>query len=390
MHAERVLWRGLVPLLALLGSGSETAQATCPSRATWPTERWPSRSAEITASRAQAIREFEAYAFPAHVDGQPDRDIHTGAVVLIQDGAILYERYGDGFDARTRHNHAGFAKSLFSALAGVAVAEGALGLDDSVCDHLDGIRADNCVIRTRDLMACGSGLRWVESEEPLTGSLDALQHTSMIQMYLGDGRADAARFVLNHERRDPPGTTWQHSNGDTTALGAVVAASMAPRHGETWAFTSLLDRIGAGDSVLSRDRQGSPLLWHSGAHDLARLAFLFLNDGCWEDVRLLPEGWVSRARTVPDGFRQQRVEEILGIQVPGHLWFVNTAVPEHGLGKPWPNLPDDMYFNFLRMGGVVMIIPSRDLILIQWTRQTDTDYDAYVFVDKVLAIAGDS
>jgi CubicO group peptidase (beta-lactamase class C family) len=53
----------------------------------------------------------------------------TRAILVVEDGAIIAERYAPGYDANTRFNSYSMAKSYTSTLAGILVGQGHLKLD---------------------------------------------------------------------------------------------------------------------------------------------------------------------------------------------------------------------------------------------------------------------
>jgi len=376
-----------VILLATLVAGAARAQ-NCPTRPYWPTTEWRSRAAEVKAARAAEVAALEDYAFKVTGNEPGLTGVRVAGFLIVKSGEIVYERYALGADDDKRQNYMGFARSVVGALTGVAVAHGALTLDDSVCAHLDNVPEGNCTIQVQHLLDMSSGLDWQESHLGATGALDPVQHCSVAAMSFGEGRADMARFALNHPRRDEPGATWQFSTGDSLALSGVVGAAMTPQYGEHWPWSLLLDRIGAGNSVFTHDPRGALLHWIASLRDLARFGYLYLNDGCWDGERLLPEHWVAESRTVPEAFKRKRVVELWGTEVAGRGWMVNQAVPEQGLNKSWPNLPDDAFFMAGGLDGTILfVIPSLDLLVAIWGNNHDGNYDMGRMMDLSLAIA---
>jgi CubicO group peptidase (beta-lactamase class C family) len=378
---------GLLALAAAILANEARGQ-NCPTRPYWPTTEWRSRADEVKVTRAAEIKALEDYAFSVTSKEPGLAGVRVAGFLIVKNGEIIYERYALGADASKRQNYMGFGRTVVGALTGVAVAHGALTLDDSVCAHLDGVRSDNCSIEVHHLLDMESGIDWQESHVGAAGALDPVQHCSAAAMGFGEGRADMARFVLNHPRRDEPGATWQYSNGDGAVLSAVIVSAMNPQHGEHWPWTLLLDRIGAGNSVFTRDPKGALVHWIASLRDLARFGFLYLNDGCWDGARLLPAGWVAASRTVPEGFKRKRIVELWGTEVAGRSWMVNQAVPEQGLTKSWPNLPDDAFFMAGGFDGTAVFgSQSLDLLIAIWGDSFDGNYDMGRMVDMSLAIA---
>ncbi len=309
---------GLIALVLVI-SVEATADEVCPSRATWPTSDWPLE--QTARARAGAVAELQQYMFGAEALA---RGIQTDALVIVRGGAIVWERYARGYTSSMKHLGWSLSKTFTNALAGRAVALHALSIDDSICRFRPGTRRDNCAITVRSLLDMSSGIDWHESAEtPPTLDL------TVVDMLFRDGRRDMAAYVASLPRRDPPGTTWEYSSGDITLLAAVVQAALEPEYSSDFPWSLLLDRIGARNVTWERDDAGTLVggsyLWAT-PRDLARLGYLYLNDGCWNRERLLPQGWVHDATTVNASFRRKPLFRNAGDVYGRELWL-NRPVP---------------------------------------------------------------
>src|SRR5690606_10124847 len=96
--------------------------APCPDR-TWPKDAWPSRVEDVASAKAAAIAALESYAFTRTGADEERLGIRTDSVLVVQDGAIVYERYTAPWTAEDRHLVWSVTKSLTSALTGIAAAK---------------------------------------------------------------------------------------------------------------------------------------------------------------------------------------------------------------------------------------------------------------------------
>jgi hypothetical protein len=375
----------LLALLTCCLTGSAHAQ-NCPTRPYWPTTEWRSRADQVRATRATEIAELEKFMYTSQCTVAKRTGWCTDALIIVKGGEIVYERYDLDFGPGHRYDTRWITFGALSALTGVAVAQGSVTLADSVCDHLTGVRADNCDIDLQDLLDWGSGLEWQQSAvSKFAPGLGATQQLSWLAMDFGQGRADRARFVLGHPQRFDPGTSWHPTSGDPVALSAAVGVAMSARFGERWPWDLLFDRIGAGSSVYERDTQGTLVQWVASARDVARLGYLFLNDGCWEGARLLPEKWVTEARTVPAGFTQNRDPGAGGNSVPGRLWWTNVLVPGSEMGQMMPTLPEDTLCSGLDGGSLLFVIPSQDVVIVRLATDFST-FQSDQFIELLLQV----
>jgi CubicO group peptidase (beta-lactamase class C family) len=367
---------------ALLALCALPARAVCPARTEWPVPDWADDTASIAAARKDEIAALEAYAFTLTGDDDDREGIRTDGVVIVKGGKVVYERYARGFAATQRHPTWSVTKSVTNALTGVAVRAGGFDPGASICRSLALADRDKCRITAQHLLEMSSGLDWRESYEHAS-----YQASSVLAMLYGVGRRDMAGFVAGHPFRDEPGATYAYSTGDSTLLSAAVHGHMRRAFPEDWPWGLLFDRIGAPQVTLERDTAGNPVggsYWYASPRDMARLGYLYLNDGCWAGERLLPEGWVGDATRVSLPYRLAA----LGTdpdEVYGRQFWVNRAVPEHGRTQlPWPGAPDDAYAARGHWGQSITVVPSLDAVIV---RTADDREPGVLSFDRFLALA---
>lgn len=373
-------------MLLAASLASEARGQNCPTRAHWPTDSWNSRANTVADGRPAELAALDAYVYDdAGADSDATR-MRTDTVFIVQNGEAIYDRPRHGYDTSgKRHIAWQVSASVTNVLTGVAVQRGELSLDDSICKFMDRIASDRCAITVRHLLDSASGLEWIDAQDTASQ-----QSWSLPQMLYGDGQRDAARFVVDHPLRAAPGAAWHDSPGDVTLLATVVDAAMQPGRSPSWPWSELLDPIGASYLVLERDRAGRPLgathFWGASA-DLARIGFLFINDGCWDGQRLLPEGWVTASTTVQQPYQTRKIDAAAP-RVPGRLWWLNRAVSETNTPKPWPRLPDDLYAAIGQGGQLLVVIPSADLVIVRQASDGERSvFDLQEFVLRAMQLA---
>ncbi len=349
-------------MAATLGLASSSQAQPCPTRARWPTAQWPSRAEEVGRTHPDAVRALEDYAFTLVGKDEQRLGLRTDGLLVIQHGDIVYERYARGYDAPKRHISWSVAKSITSALTGIAVGKGALALDDSICKYVTAALPDTCKVKVRHLLEFSSGLDWKESYEH-----ESYQVSSVLAMLYGEGRHDMVAFITGHTLRAEPGTEFSYSTGEITLLAAVVRAALAPNDGEQYAWKLLFNRVGMTTVAQERDAKGNPLgasSLYATPQDYARFGYLYLNDGCWAGERVLPEGWVRQSTTPSLPFRQTAGKA--DTEANGYEWWLNTPVPERGIPDlPWQGAPGDAYAAIGHWGQYIFVIPSADVVIVR-------------------------
>ncbi|MGQ0508711.1 MAG: serine hydrolase domain-containing protein, partial [Myxococcaceae bacterium] len=95
----------------------------CVPLAGWPTQEWSVQLVD-PAAKATQIKALEDLAFTRTGKDEERLGVRTDGLVIIRNGVLVYEKYARGFDASKRHISWSVAKSISSALTGVAVSQG--------------------------------------------------------------------------------------------------------------------------------------------------------------------------------------------------------------------------------------------------------------------------
>lgn len=364
------------------------AAAPCPTRASWPTAGFPDAQEKTAAVRAADIAALQDFAFRLVGTDEERRGPRTDAVLIIKDGALIYERYARGYTAKNRHYTWSMAKSVTNAFAGLAAARGALHIDDSVCAYVPTLPVRRCDITIRHLLEFSSGLDWRESYENQSN-----QVSSVLAMLYGEGRRDMMAFVAGHPSRDPPGETFMYSSGDATFLMGVVdralRGAMPPAQWPDYDARLLFDVLGMGSALFERDTAGTPVgssFFYATPRDLAKFGYFYLNDGCWAGGRLLPEGWVRDSVAVSPPFRRRPLATDPG-DVQGRQFWLNRPVPEQGVAVPWPDVPQDAYAARGHWGQSITVVPSRGVVIVRLADDREPGFDFNRFLALALQVA---
>jgi CubicO group peptidase (beta-lactamase class C family) len=256
----------------------------------WPTDEWPRGEPRGDIERLEdALDQFSAQ--------PPDMGVGL-ALVVVQGGRLVAERYGPDTTPDTPLISWSMAKSITHALVGIAVREGRLDID-TPAPVPEWAGDDRHAITTRQLLQMRDGLDFVEDY------VDA-EVSHCIDMLFGSGRDDVAAYAAARPLAHAPGTTWNYSSGTSNIVARIVGDAV----GDILAFMhrELFDPLGMSSAVARVDGAGTFVgssFVDATARDFARFGLLYLRDGIWDGRRLLPVGWVDDARTFtahdPDG-----------------------------------------------------------------------------------------
>ncbi|MBI1182085.1 MAG: serine hydrolase [Alphaproteobacteria bacterium] len=339
-----------------------------PPDAAWPTLQWEERGPgpNVDGFRLKALLD-QAFAQPA-----PDDLPGTRAVLIVHHGRLVTERYADGFGPDRKFLSQSMAKTVLAALVGVLAGDGRLSLDAPAPVPAWRERDDpRHAITLRDLLQMRGGLNFDEAYfNPFT--------SDVLPMLFGRHRDDMAAFAAERGLAAAPGTRWSYSSGTANIVSGIVRDTVGGSRAAYLAFMrrALFGPIGMKSAEPEFDRAGTFVAssWlHATARDWARFGLLLLRGGIWNGRLVLPEGWVDFMRT-PTAASHGAY---------GALTWLNG--PEGG-PRRYPGLPADVFMALGHGGQVILMVPSRDLVIVRLGR---TGYDHYDYLFRWLGeVAG--
>jgi CubicO group peptidase (beta-lactamase class C family) len=321
----------------------------------WPTVAWPTGPLPV------GVTDRLEHALAVVAAPRPGLG-ETRAVVIIHHGRLVAERYMPGFGPDTPLLSWSMAKSITQALVGIAVRRGLVDIDKPMGNPHWAATDPRAAIPWRNWINMIDGQDYHE-----IGVYDQTRNDAARMLY-GVGRLDVAGFGASLPLIHAPGTHWNYNSAGVNliadALGRVFAAGTTPTERRARLLALMKDElfgpIGMTSAQPEFDSTGNfvgSALVYATARDWARFGLLYLRDGVWQGRRILPEGWVDFART------RTPVEDC---DVYGAGWWVTPAV---GRGKPYqalaPNGPRDLFLAQGHEGQVVVVVPSKDLVLVR-------------------------
>lgn len=293
---------------------------------------------------------FEADAMRAAIDAAfADEKAATRAILVVRDGAVIAERYADGFAADTRFLSWSMAKSVTATMVGVAVRRGLINIEDAAPVDAWGSGDDRAAITWNDLLQMQSGLAFVEDYA------DTSSDVSKMLFRARDAGAVAANKPLEHA----PGSFWSYSSGTTNLIQRTLRETLEANDVGYHAFArdEIFAPIGAASVVIEPDSSGTFVgssYIYATMRDWAKLGLLYLNDGVVGGVRILPEGWsryVATPAAASDNFY-------------GAQFWLNRSGAD---GRPQyvPGVPEDAYMMAGHEGQYVLIVPDKRLVIVR-------------------------
>jgi len=357
-----MLRSGLIAAILVFAASAAQAQTLHPLPAqpagvAWPTQEWAEAPLPDDVDRAAFdLAVTEAFSGPHETLGE------TRAVLIIQGGRIVFERYADGYTRDTRLNSWSMAKSVTHAMVGAAVLQDRVSIDAPM---------GNPHWRASDRRASIPWRMWLQMVDGLEYNETSanVENAGNARMLFGEGRRDVALWAANLPLVRDPGTHWNYSSAGTLLISDALTRAIVPdprdatdrrNRMRAWMNTSLFNQIGMR-AIVEFDPQGlfygSSLIWAT-ARDYGRFGYLYLRGGVWDGRRVLPEGWVDFGRTPgPDP----------DTDVYGAHWWLTPAT---GPGRPDRSLITDhaMADAFSAQGHegqIIVVVPSKDLVMVR-------------------------
>ncbi len=346
-----------------LGQGEYTG-------AYWPTRNWRKCRPEAVGMSSEKLLAAIEYASTPM--------FRTEGLLILRKGYIVGEAYFGSFTMDSLHGSYSMAKSVTSTLIGIALDKGLIsGIDERLCRYFPEWDCDDPAdyrgrITLRHALTLTTGLEWQEDWtrwDPDTN--DALKM----------GRSGRfLRYMAQKKGRYPPGSRFIYSTGDPMLLSRVIqkAAGMSAFE---FAKQNLFLPLNITRVEWESDLDGyTATAWglQATVRDYAKFGYLFLHRGLWEDKAVVSQEWVQKATRTDS--------TVNGWAAYGYLWHVNLPL-RLKFGRPsgsTEHLPADGFMAEGVKGQHIIVIPSRDLVLVRVADQAQTAMDLVRFLTLVL------
>ncbi|PCJ85584.1 MAG: serine hydrolase [Flavobacteriales bacterium] len=279
----------------------------------------------------------------------PDAKRYTRAIIVVYKNQIIAERYADGINENTCLTGWSMAKSVTGTLIGLLAKRGKLDINDRapIPKWANDSRKE---ITIDQLMRMSSGLQF---EEVYGGVSDA---TNMLF-----NSYSAADFAIDKPLHTEIDGEWYYSSATTNILGKLVGETVKKDRKDYMNFPKeeLFNKIGMHRAVMEVDASGNIVgssFMYATARDWARFGLLYLHDGVWNRERILPKGWVEYVSTPTP-------KAPLGKY--GAQFWLNAGEQGNENNRPWPHLPNDIFYCSGYEGQNVIIIPSYDMVIVR-------------------------
>lgn len=224
----------------------------------------------------------------------------TTALLLVQDGTILFEHYRYARTDHVRFVSQSMAKTVTGLLVGIAVGEGRIrSIDDSAATYVPALAGTlHGQASIRALLTMSSGVQFREDY------VDSVSDSRRFgrALFAADSQGAVAALGALATRAAPPSTRFNYSGADTEALGLVLRAVTGMPLAE-YLQSRIWQPMGAeADAAWVLDGAGQEPAYcclTAVARDWARLGLLMARGGLANGQQVVPAAWIQ-AMTRPD------------------------------------------------------------------------------------------
>lgn len=305
------------------------------SRDYWPAQGWRTSTPEEQGIDSELLARILSFV--------RQHELHIHSMLIIRHGYAVVDAYFYPFPPNTMHDLASCTKSFTATLIGIAIDKGFIKsvkqpvisfFPDKKITHVNDLKKE---LTLEHLLTMTSGLAcYSEPGEPTL--------TEMRQS------PNWAQYVLDLPMIEPPGTRFEYCSPGSHLLSVIVQETTGMN---TLAFAQehLFGPLGIA-AVWPVDPQGVNYGWgdlHMSPHNMAKLGYLYLHKGQWENQTVVSSQWVAMATK-----RQSSPPSV----------FSSAYEYGYGYGYHWWLFTPDMYYADGRGGQMILVVPEADIVAV--------------------------
>ena len=274
--------------------------------------------------------------------------------LVVRHGRIVTEAYYAPFSAGLRHRLNSVTKSVIGSLIAIALKDGLLkSTDQRMVDFFPGRTITNLddnkkAITLQNLLDMNSGLAWREPFDQPPESFLAMEASP-----------DWQQFILDRPMDGPPGRMFHYNSGNTHLLSAILS-KVTGMSALDYATEKLFKPLGIDDVLWRHDPQGvsgGAAGLYLRPRDMAKLGYLYLQNGTWEGRQIVPVPWIERVR---------HAQLDVNASWDRNLRYANAF---------WANPSRDIYMAVGYHQQLIVVMPALDLVAVMTASSRFADPD---------------
>jgi len=280
-------------------------------------------------------------------DPKIPKEVQTRALLVVHKDKIVGEIYKKNFDKNTPLIGWSLTKSVINAFFGILQKKSLVNIHQFVPiqqwknDKRSGIAYNH-------LLQMSSGISFSETYSTFSD----ISH----MLFVSNSTAD---YYISKDIVHDPGSFWYYSSGSTNTLSYIVKQMVGGTLENYYEFSQkeLFSKLGMRSMVMEPDESGNFVgssFSFATARDWAKFGLLYLKNGVWNGEKIFEDRWVKYTRkpapASPNNY--------------GSQWWLNLRNKINNQ-KPYPNLPEDVFYASGFCGQIIMVFPSHDLVIVR-------------------------
>ena len=272
----------VVAFLSIAALAQEPMAPPAVPQAYWPTHGWRSSTPEAQGMDSEVL----AQAF----DYVRQHQIPIHSLLIVRNGYVVLDAYFYPFQEGQVHDVASMTKSITSTLIGIAIGEHKLsGVRQPVLSLFPERNIGN-----RDQQ---KGRITIEHLLTMTSGLDCHFDHGEITLKEMMQSKDWVQFMLGLLMAAEPGSKFEYCSGGMHLLSGIISQATGSNALE-FARRELFQPLGIEGVIWPSDPDGISYGWgdlHLRPSDMAKIGYLWLNQGRWENRQIVPTEWMRAA-----------------------------------------------------------------------------------------------
>lgn len=275
------------------------------------------------------------------------KEFSTTSILVLHKGVIVHEDYFLGTGKEDRRISWSMAKSVLSAMFGIALSEGKIAsIEDPVTKYVEALKGTAYDgVSIHNVLNMASGVKFNEDYLDFNSDIKRMGRV----LALGGSMDEFAASITERERE--AGEKRQYTSIDTHVLAMVLRQATGKSLME-YLGEKIWSKMGSGkDFYYLTDGYGVAFALgglNMRTRDYARFGQLFLKRGKWGDVQVVPEDWVAESTRVSAPHSSVDEDELQY----GYQWWMPPAT-------------DDEFFAVGIYGQYIYINPKADIVVVK-------------------------
>jgi CubicO group peptidase (beta-lactamase class C family)/predicted small lipoprotein YifL len=299
----------------------------------WPTEEWRTSTPE-----EQGIDSENLVAMMKTIQSRAT-SYNIDSLTVIRNGYMVFDATFYPFQPDSKHIIHSCTKSIVSALVGIAIEQGYIeNVQQPILEFFPQRTVENLTTEKKemtleDVLIMATGLECRDSYLYNWRGISEMKRSQ-----------DWIQFILDMPMAEEPGTKFEYCNSASFLLSAIIQETTSMNALE-FAKKHLFTPLDISDVAWPSNPQGITIGWgelHMLPHDMAKIGYLYLNEGRWNGKQVVSSDWVEKstrshlsAYTLEDGY--------------GYQWWVDDSGIYMALGYA---------------GQYIVVLPEEEMVVV--------------------------